>query len=164
MENTTSRRLVAKAKVLKNFIEVSDIGAEYEARPLGWNEKGLIGALQTLFTLRYFLYKGEELLSDMRYDDVHDRFVIKKNGNELVIDTSSFTYGGRKYEFKTSMRDLEIIEHADGQKKHVGKGHFSLSSYTVEMESYPDELGDVMKEIAVLYIVKKMTWSMIGPV
>jgi len=164
MENTTSQRLIAKAKVLKNFIEVSDKGAEYEARPLGWNEKGLIGALQTLFTLRYFLFKGEEMLSDLRYDDVHDRFVIKKNQNELVLDTSGFTYGGRKYEIKTTMRELDLIENTDGQSKLVGKGHFGMSSYSLELESYPDELGDIIKEVAVLYIVKKMTWSMIGPI
>jgi hypothetical protein len=160
----SSTKLSAKAKILKNLISVEEEGSRFEARPLGWNEKGLVGALQRHFTLKYFLFKGDEVLSEMRYDDIHDKFVIVKQGQTIIIDSSDFSFGGRKYQMKSSLTRLEISEKRDGKRIIVGKAKFGLSSYSIEFEKYPEQLKEVIKEFAVLYMVKKIVWSMISPI
>jgi hypothetical protein len=159
-----SAKLSAKALVVKNVISIEEAGRLYEARPLGWNETGLVGMLKRAFTLKYFLYRNERMLCAMRYDDIHDKFIIEKGGRKISIKTDRFTLGNRKYCIKTSMRRVEIIETEGREKKVVGRGKFGLSSYTVSFDSYPDKLKGVIKEISALLIVRKMVWAMINPI
>ena len=157
-------KLSAKAMVFSNYIEVNDGSPSLKARPLGWEEKGLLGGLKVQFTLRYILFKDEKLVSKLRYDDIHDKFVIEKDGTEIVIRPDSFSYGGRDYQIKQVLRKLEIFDITDDNRVSVGKAKTGLLSYSIEFESYPDELDYIIREMAVLYVIRMIVFFMLAPI
>jgi len=163
-EASQPARLFTKLSVLKNYIIVQENSHEFKARPLGWNEKGLIGALERAFALRYFLFSNGDMVSEMRYDDINDRFEIQKNGATHVINPRSFTHGGRMYRIKSSMAGIELFEQINDSQKLVGRARLGFPSYSLEFENYPEELKDLIKELSVLYILRKRVEHIAGPV
>jgi len=160
-------KLFARAKVLDNYILVKEGGREFRARPLGWDKKGFVAKLRMQFTLTYFLYENDKLLSKIRYDDVRDLFIIEKNEVnpvEIFIKPSQFSFGRRKYRIENTFRGIEIIDATEGVETVAGIAKFGFTSYSIEFEIYPPGLEEVIKEIAVMYVVKRIVWSMIGPI
>ena len=156
--------LVAKAMVLENSIIIRHEGTEYRAKPLGWDEKGLLGGLKVQFTLTYLLFKGDVQLSTMRYDDIHNVFIIQAKEETMIIKPSDFSYNGHYYTIDEHFRGLEIYDILGKDRKLVGKAKFSLVSYQIEFEYYPPELRDIIRELSVLYIVKMIVSFMLAPI
>lgn len=162
--NKSSTVLSARFRVMKNDIIVNDRGVEFIARPLGWDIEGIIGMLQRAFTLRYFLYKDNTLISELRYDDIKDGFEITKDGVTTIINPEGFTIGDRKYKLETSLTDMRVVDISEGSSKAVASAKCSVARYSVVFKEYPEHLKDIIKEITVLYIIRKIVWSMINPI
>ena len=159
-----SAKLMARANVFENRIKILCNETLYEARPLGWDEKGLIGMLQRSFTLRYFLYKCEKQISKMRYDDLHDNFLIEKQDNNINFKPNNFIYNGKRFIIKESLRTLKVLKIRQDKNSIVGSAKYGLSSFSIEFYNYPNELDNIIIEIAVLLIIRKMVWAMISPI
>jgi hypothetical protein len=157
-------RLFAKAHILDNYILVKVGDATFRARPVGWDRKGLVAKLKMQFTLKYQLYQDEILISQLTYDDIRDRFIIEKNGAVIAIKPQSFTYNKRKFRIENRFMGFDIIDATEDTEKSTGKGKFGVTSYSVELDDYPEELSDIIREIAVLYVVKRIVWSMLAPI
>lgn len=157
-------KLTARALVFDNYIKIVDNGWEFQARPLGWEEKTLLGGLKAQFTLKYLLFKDTKLIGKLRFDDVHDTFVIEKGGKETTLKPAAFEYDGKKYETRNILRGLQIYEVDGPTHVLVARATTGLTSYSISFESYPDELQDIMKEMAALFVIRSMVMFMIPPI
>lgn len=111
--------IVIEARILQNIIEIDDEGTRYEARPKGWNEKGLKGAWKRFVTTDYILFdKDENILGSVFYDGKKDEIAILKEKKilgtkHLWFKPDQFEYKGKLYNLHEKLNGTIVITHRE---------------------------------------------------
>ncbi len=155
----------ATARILKNVIELRVGDEEWVARPVQAEQAGLGHRLAALFSTEYHVYRGrapEVVESTVSYRAKADEIRIRVGEETLRTESSTFgpmtiEYGGARYTINERLTGKFAL--ARGETP-VGVGQLGFRSCRIE--KYPPELETFLGLLAVGYVIRTLTWEMLG--
>lgn len=137
--------ITIEARILENVIEIDEDGKKYQAKPKGWNEKGLKGAWKRFVTMDYILFdKDDKIIGTVAYDGKKDEIVILKDRKmyrteHLWFKPDEFKYMGDTYLLHEKLSGMIVITR---RAKVVAKGEitgYSIPSEQLQSWQIPEE-------------------------
>lgn len=155
----------ATARILKNVIEVRVGDAVWLGRPIEAELGGLGHRLAALFSTEYHLYRPDRLQepeATISYRAKADE--IRIQAGDASWKTKSSLFGPMTVDY--AGRQLTINERLTGRfavlngGAPVAVGQLGFRSCTIR--EYPAELEEFLVHLALGYVVRTLTWEMLG--
>lgn len=172
--------------LLKNQMNIDEEGRLFFVKPVGWDVKGIKGALTRYLTTEYVVFdSNDDIIGTVKYDGKKDQVEIKKgddiyNTKHRWLEPDEFKYKGKTYQIHEKMSGKLIITHKEkvmaeaefktrtvlkdvikskSIQKVAARGKWGFT--TMKFERYDEELKDILKFVGVGYIIKIMLVLMI---
>ncbi len=155
----------ATARILRNVIEVQVGDALWTGRPIEAEQGGLGRRLAALFSTEYHLYRSGEPAeppATISYRAKSDEIRIQTGDQSWKTRSSAFgpmtfEYGGLTYTIHERLTGrFAILQDATP----VAVGQLGYRSCVVR--DYPAELETFLAHLALGYVVRTLTWEMVG--
>jgi hypothetical protein len=155
----------ATARILRNVIEVRVGDAVWLGRPIEAEHGGLGGKLAALFSTEYHLYRPDrpdEVESTISYRAKADEIRIQSGEESWKTRSTTFgpmtiDYGGVTYTIHERLTGRFAV--LDGSTP-VAVGQLGYRS--CQMRDYRPELETFLAHLALGYVVRTLTWEMVG--
>jgi len=155
----------ATARVLRNVIEVKVGESVWVGRPIEAEQEGLAHRLAALFSTEYHLYRPDEpsvVEATISYRAKADEIRIQAGEESWKTTSSTFgpmtiAYGGVAYTIHERLTGRFAI--LDGTSP-VAVGQLGYRSCVVR--DYRPELERFLAHLALGYVVRTLTWEMVG--
>jgi len=155
----------ATARILKNVIEL-EVGAEqWLGRPVQAEQAGLGHRIVALFSTEYHLYRAgapETVEATVSYRAKADEIRIQVGDETWKTQSTTFgpmtiEYGGVRYTINERLTGRFAVVHGETA---VGVGQLGFRSCVIR--EYPAELETFLAYLALGYVVRSLTWQMLG--
>ncbi len=155
----------ATARILRNVIEVRVGDAVWLGRPIEAEQTGLGRRLAALFSTEYHLYRPDEpgtVAATVSYRAKIDEIRIQVGDESWKTASSTFgpmtvAYGGTTYTIHERLTGkFAILRGADP----VAVGQLGYRS--CQIRDYPPELERFLAHLALGYVIRTLTWEMVG--
>jgi hypothetical protein len=155
----------ATARILKNVIELK-IGEElWVARPVQAEQAGLGHRIAALFSTEFHVVRPsapETVEATVTYRPKVDEIRMRVGEESWRTQSTTFgpmtiEYGGTRYTINERLTGKFAV--LDGEKP-VGVGQIGFRTCTIE--EYPPELETFLGYLALGYVVRHLTWQMLG--
>lgn len=155
----------ATARILKNVIEASVGAAEWVARPVQSEHEGLGHRIAALFATDYHVVLAgspEKVEATIAYRAKADEIRIQVadeawRTHSTTFGPMSIEYGGVRYTIYEKLTGRFAV--LDGERP-VGVGQLGFRSCT--LEQYPTELETFLGYLTIGYVIRSLTWQMLG--
>jgi len=155
----------ATARILRNVIEVRVGDSVWVGRPIEAEQGGLSGRIAALFSTEYHLYRSdapEVVESTVSYRAKNDEIRIQVAEESWKTVSSTFgpmtiVYGGVTYTIHEKLTGRFAILRGPTV---VAVGQLGYRSCTVR--DYGPELEQFLTHLALGYVVRTLTWEMVG--
>jgi hypothetical protein len=155
----------ATARILKNIIEVRVGDAVWVGRPIEAEQGGLGRRLAALFSTEYHLYRPDEptvVESTISYRAKADEIRIQVGEESWKTRSSTFgpmtiEYGGVTYTIHERLTGRFAILNG---ATPVAVGQLGYRSCVVR--DYRPELEQFLTHLSLGYVVRTLTWEMVG--
>jgi hypothetical protein len=155
----------ATARILRNVIEVRVGDAVWLGRPIEAEQGGLGRRIAALFSTEYHLYRPDEptvVESTISYRAKADEIRIQVGEESWKTRSSTFgpmtvDYGGVTYTIHERLTGRFAILNGSSP---VAVGQLGYRSCVVR--DYPAELERFLAHLALGYVVRTLTWEMVG--
>jgi len=155
----------ATARILRNVIDLQIREALWLGRPIEAEQGGLGGKIAALFSTEYHLYRPDEPTTPeatISYRAKSDEIRIQTN--ELSWRTVSSTFGPMTVEYGGVT--YTIHERLTGRfavlngAQPIAVGQLGYRSCVIR--DYPPELETFLAHLALGYVIRTLTWEMVG--
>ncbi len=155
----------ATARILRNVIEVQVGDVLWTGRPIEAEQGGLGNRLAALFSTEYHLYRpdlGNVAQATISYRAKRDEIRIQTGDQSWKTQSSTFgpmtvEYGAVTYTIHERLTGRFAI--LDGARP-VAVGQLGYRSCV--LREYPAELETFLAYLALGYVVRTLTWEMVG--
>ncbi len=157
--------ILATARILKNVIEVKVGDATWLGRPIEAEQGGLGRRIAALFSTEYHLYRPDALQapeSTISYKAKSDEIRIQSGDaswrtRSSMLGPMTVDYGGRTLTIHERLTGRFAIVDSGAP---VGVGQLGFRSCRIS--DYPAELEVFYVHLALGYVVRTLTWEMLG--
>lgn len=155
----------ATARILKNVIEVA-VGADaWVARPVQAEQAGLGHRLAALFSTEYHVYRAATptlVESTISYRAKADEIRIQVGEESWRTKSTTFgpmtvQYAGVNYTINERLTGRFAVSNGTAP---VGLGQLGFRSCVIR--EYPAELEVFLGHLAIGYVIRTLTWEMVG--
>lgn len=157
--------ILATARILKNVIEIKVGDASWLGRPIEAEHGGLGARLAALFSTEYHLYRPDapsQPDATISYKAKADEIRIQTG--ELSWKTKSSLFGPMTVDY--GGRTLTIHERLTGRFAVLDGGTpvavGQLGFRSCRISDYPAELETFLVHLSLGYVVRTLTWEMLG--
>ena len=155
----------ATARVLKNLIELRVDDESYVARPVQAEQAGLGHRIAALFSTEFHVVRPatpETVEATVSYRAKSDEIRIRVGDETWRTQSTTFgpmtiDYGGARYTINERMTGRFSVVLGDAP---VGVGQIGFR--TCSIDQYPPELGTFLGYLALGYVIRHLTWQMLG--
>ncbi|MGP8077951.1 MAG: hypothetical protein ACLQD8_01875 [Thermoplasmata archaeon] len=155
----------ATARILKNVIELRIGDEPWIGRPVQAEQGGIGHRIAALFSTEFHVYRSaapEVVESTVSYRAKADEIRIRIGDESWRTQSTTFgpmtiEYGGAKYTIIERLTGRFAI--ANGAAP-VGVGQIGFRTCTIQ--EYPPELETFLGFLALGYVIRHLTWQMLG--
>jgi len=155
----------ATARILKNVIDLQVGNDRWVGRPVQSEQAGIGRRIAALFSTEYHLYRAatpDVVDSTISYRAKADEIRIRVGDEAWRTQSTTFgpmtiEYGGVRYTINERLTGRFVVVNGETP---VGVGRLGFRSCTVQ--EYPPELEAFLAYLAFGYVIRTLTWQMLG--
>jgi hypothetical protein len=155
----------ATARVLKNVIELRVGDEQFIGRPVQAEQAGLGHRIAALFSTEFHIVRSatpDVVEATVSYRAKIDEIRMRIGDESWRTQSTTFgpmtiEYGGTRYTINERLTGKFAIVHGDAP---VGVGTIGFRTCTIDQ--YPPELGTFLGYLALGYVIRHLTWQMLG--